>query len=200
MAVWLSRHSEQPLALGISGNTRARVRKQKNGRIEINGRIQLGDYRTSHGYVSRGLPATIEVRSGTLRINGRVTAGDGVRLQVQGGTLTIGDRTFFDGDTRIVCTTAVTIGSGVAMGWGCNILDCDFHTVDGAPMNAPVVIGDDVWIGINAMILKGVVIGNGAIVAAGAVVSKDVPAHALVAGNPAVVVREQILHAPSPSG
>ena len=62
------------------------------------------------------------------------------------------------------------------------------------------MIGDDVWIGINAMILKGVVIGNGAIVAAGAVVSKDVPAHALVAGNPAVVVREQILHAPSPSG
>ena len=140
------------------------------------------------------------MRSGTLRINGRVTAGDGVRLQVQGGTLTIGDRTFFDGDTRIVCTTAVTIGSGVAIGWGCNILDCDFHTIDGAPMNAPVVIGDDVWIGINAMILKGVVIGNGAIVAAGAVVAKDVPAHALVAGNPAVVVREQILHAPSPRG
>jgi hypothetical protein len=108
MAVWLSRHSEQSFKLGISGNTRARVRRQKHGRIEINGRIQLGDYRTSHGYVSRGLPATIEVRSGTLRVNGRVTAGDGVRLQVQGGTLTIGDRTFFDGDSRIVCTTAVT--------------------------------------------------------------------------------------------
>jgi NDP-sugar pyrophosphorylase family protein len=154
--------SDRASRSGFPGNTRARVRKQKNGRIEINGRIQLGDYRTSHGYVSRGLPATIEVRSGTLRINGRVTAGDGVRLQVQGGTLTIGDRTFFDGDTRIVCTTAVTIGSGDAMGWGCNILDCDFHTIDGAPMNAPVVIGDDVWIGINAMILKGVVIGDGA--------------------------------------
>jgi acetyltransferase-like isoleucine patch superfamily enzyme len=200
MAVWLSRHSEQPLKLGISGNTRARVRRQKHGRIEINGRIQLGDYRTSHGYVSRGLPATIEVRSGTLRINGRVTAGDGVRLQVQGGTLTIGDGTFFDGDSRIVCTTAVTIGRRVAMGWGCNVLDCDFHTVDGAPMCAPVSIGDDVWIGINAMILKGVAIGTGAIVAAGAVVSRDVPAHALVAGNPGVIVREQVLHAPSPRG
>jgi hypothetical protein len=51
MAVWLSRHSEQPFKLGISGNTRARVRRQKHGRIEINGRIQIGDYRTSHGYV-----------------------------------------------------------------------------------------------------------------------------------------------------
>ncbi|MGZ4179456.1 MAG: DapH/DapD/GlmU-related protein [Solirubrobacteraceae bacterium] len=67
-------------------------------------------------------------------------------------------------------------------------------------MNAPVVIGDDVWIGINATILKGVAIGSGAIVAAGAVVAKDVPANALVAGNPAVIVREQVLHAPSPNG
>jgi acetyltransferase-like isoleucine patch superfamily enzyme len=200
MAVWLSRHCEHPLKLGISGNTRARVRRQRQGRIEINGRIQLGDYPTSHGYVSRGLPATIEVRSGTLRINGRVTAGDGVRLQVQAGTLTIGDRTFLDGDSRIVCTTAVTIGSRVAMGWGCNILDCDFHIIDGAPMNAPVTIGDDVWIGINATILKGVEIGDGAVVAAGAVVTRDVPAHALVAGNPAVVLRDEVLHAPSPNG
>jgi acetyltransferase-like isoleucine patch superfamily enzyme len=50
------------------------------------------------------------------------------------------------------------------------------------------------------MILKGVAIGTGAIVAAGAVVSRDVPAHALVAGNPGVIVREQVLHAPSPRG
>jgi acetyltransferase-like isoleucine patch superfamily enzyme len=197
MAVWLSRHCEQPLKLGISGNTRARVRRHKRGRIEINGRIQLGDYSTSHGYVSRGLPATIEVDAGTLRINGRVTAGDGVRLQAQAGILTIGDRTLFDGDSRVVCTTAVTIGSRVAIGWGCNILDSDFHSIDGAPIRAPVVIGDDVWIGINATILKGVSVGDGAIVAAGAVVTRDVPANALVAGNPAVIVREQVVHAPS---
>jgi acetyltransferase-like isoleucine patch superfamily enzyme len=200
MSLWLSRHCAQPLRLGISGNTRARVRRGTHGRIEVNGRIQLGDYPTSHGFVARGLPATIEVRSGTLRINGRVTAGDGVRLQVQAGTLTIGDRTFFDGDSRIVCTTAITIGSRVAMGWGCNILDCDFHAIGDAPMSAPVVIGADVWIGLNATILKGVTIGDGAIVAAGAVVTRDVPAHALVAGNPAVVVREDVIHTPSPKG
>lgn len=200
MAVWLSRQTEQPLKLGISGNTQARVRRLQHGRIEINGRIQLGDYRTSCGYVSRGLPATIEVRAGTLRVNGRVVAGDGVRLQVHAGTLTIGDQTVFDGDSRIVCTTAVTVGSRVAMGWGCDILDSDFHTVDGRPMRAPVVIGDNVWIGIKATILKGVTVGDGAIVAAGAVVTKDVPARALVAGNPAVIVREDVVHGPSQAG
>ena len=54
----------------------------------------------------------------------------------------------------------------------------------------PVSIGDDVWIGANAMILRGVTLGEGAVVGAGAVVTGDVPAHTIVAGNPATVVRE----------
>lgn len=53
---------------------------------------------------------------------------------------------------------------------------------------APVSIGDDVWIGTGAIILKGVSVGDRAIVAARAVVTKDVPADAVVAGNPARVV------------
>jgi acetyltransferase-like isoleucine patch superfamily enzyme len=53
---------------------------------------------------------------------------------------------------------------------------------------APVVIGDRVWVGTRAVILKGVTIGDGAVVAAGAVVNKDVPAHSVVAGGPARVV------------
>ncbi len=53
------------------------------------------------------------------------------------------------------------------------------------PSAAPVVIGDRVWVGTRAVVLKGVTIGDGAVVAAGAVVSKDVPAGAVVAGIPA---------------
>ncbi|HBN4333859.1 TPA: maltose O-acetyltransferase, partial [Escherichia coli] len=51
-------------------------------------------------------------------------------------------------------------------------------------------IGDNVWIGFQAAILKGVTIGEGAVVAARAVVTKDVPAWSVVAGNPAKVVKE----------
>lgn len=55
---------------------------------------------------------------------------------------------------------------------------------------APIVIEDDVWIGEYAAIMKGVTIGKGAIVAAHAVVTKDVPAYTVVAGNPAKVVKD----------
>ena len=55
---------------------------------------------------------------------------------------------------------------------------------------APVVIGNRVWIGCNALVLKGVRIGDGAVVAAGTVVTRDVPANSLVGGNPARVIRE----------
>jgi acetyltransferase-like isoleucine patch superfamily enzyme len=54
----------------------------------------------------------------------------------------------------------------------------------------PVIISDNVWIGMNAVILKGVTIGENSVVAAGAVVTKSVPANVVVAGNPAVAVRE----------
>ncbi len=55
----------------------------------------------------------------------------------------------------------------------------------------PVVIGDDVWIGARVIILPGVTVGNGAVLAAGSVVTKDVPAYAVVAGNPARMVRDR---------
>ncbi len=55
---------------------------------------------------------------------------------------------------------------------------------------APIIIGDNVWVGTRAVILKGVTIGGGAIVAAGAVVTKDVPPRTIVGGNPAHVIRE----------
>lgn len=54
----------------------------------------------------------------------------------------------------------------------------------------PIIIGDDAWIGFNAIILKGVTIGEGAVVGAGAVVTKDVPPYTVVAGNPAGVVKK----------
>ena len=56
------------------------------------------------------------------------------------------------------------------------------------PSAAPVVIGDRVWVGTRAVILKGVSIGDGAVVAAGAVVTSDVPAGAVVGGVPARVI------------
>jgi acetyltransferase-like isoleucine patch superfamily enzyme len=55
---------------------------------------------------------------------------------------------------------------------------------------APVKIADNVWVGMNAVILKGVTLGENSVVAAGSVVTKSVPPNMVVAGNPAVIVRQ----------
>lgn len=96
----------------------------------------------------------------------------------------IGDR------TQIHAKEKIRIGNNVMISWDCAIMDRDFHGVNGKKeKSAQVVIEDKVWIGCHAIILKGVHIGEGAVIGAGAVVTKDVEAHTLVAGNPARVVK-----------
>jgi acetyltransferase-like isoleucine patch superfamily enzyme len=108
------------------------------------------------------------------------------------GRITIGDNTFINSGTSIGSLSSVTIGNNVAIGNYVLILDSDYHnpldhTKPGA--KAPIVIGDNVWIGARSTILKGVTIGEHAVVAAGAVVTKDIPAYAFVAGVPAKLIR-----------
>ena len=94
---------------------------------------------------------------------------------------------------RISCQNAITIGKKVAIGDEAVIRDYDGHEIEGQKdASAPVTIGDHVWIGERATILKGVTIGDGAVVACNAVVTKDVPPNCLVAGVPAKVIRENI--------
>jgi maltose O-acetyltransferase len=99
--------------------------------------------------------------------------------------------------TLICCAKCVEIGAGTIIGAGTMILDTDFHPrgEDGAWLTDPVAvasavrIGKQCFIGARAIILKGVTIGDGAVVGAGSVVTKDVPAGATAAGNPAKVVK-----------
>jgi acetyltransferase-like isoleucine patch superfamily enzyme len=84
------------------------------------------------------------------------------------------------------------VGADCAISWDVTITDSDEHWQHHVEMVQPVRIGDHVWIGARAAVLKGVTIGDGAIVAAGAVVVDDVPAGALAAGVPARIVREGV--------
>lgn len=90
----------------------------------------------------------------------------------------------------------IRIGDGVRLAPGVCLMTMGHHYQDrDRPIavqglhTAPIVINDDVWVGINAVILSGVTIGAGAVVAAGAVVTRDVPPGAMVAGVPARVVK-----------
>ena len=107
----------------------------------------------------------------------------------------IGDRSGIG--VNAVLTGRVVIGNDVMMGEDVIIYTAnhEFSRLD-IPMNSqgvqnekPVIIGDDVWIGGRVIILPGVNIGKSAIIGAGAVVTKDVPQYAIVAGNPAQVIK-----------
>lgn len=133
---------------------------------------------------------------------------DGVHFDLgESGRMTIGDYCYFT-NAVLLCELEVQIGNHVLIGWNATIADTDFHPIapaervadaiacspigKGQPrpevLKRPVIIEDDVWIGPNATILKGVRIGAGAFVEAGSVVSRDVPPQARVMGNPAEII------------
>lgn len=120
------------------------------------------------------------------------------------GVLTVGDDTILVGAV-FMCADRIDIGQRVVISYNVTLADSDFHPRDpelrkadavaNAPegdrrdrpslVTRPVIIEDDVWIGVGAIVLKGVRVGRGARIGAGAVVTTDVPAGATVAGNPA---------------
>ena len=120
--------------------------------------------------------------------------------------IAIGDRTFV-GASTIISAQEIKIGNDVLVSWGCYLIDHNSHSTDYNNRKDDVVnwakgqkdwtnvisksieIKDKAWIGFNSIILKGVTVGEGAIVGAGSVVTHDVPPYAIVAGNPARIIR-----------
>jgi acetyltransferase-like isoleucine patch superfamily enzyme len=108
----------------------------------------------------------------------------------------IGNNCGFTG-TNLVAAERIKIGNRVSVGANSTITDTDFHPLDPierqrdflAGKHAPVIIEDDVFIGMHSLILKGVTIGRGSVVGAGSVVTDDVASGIIVAGNPARLVR-----------
>lgn len=134
-----------------------------------------------------------------------------------GGRIDIGQWCFVGEGTRIWSGASVTVGHRVMISHHVNILDNLTHPLSAGARHAhfkeiltrghpseidlgdqPVHIEDDAWIAASTIVLRGVRVGRGAIVAAGAVVTRDVPAFSVVAGNPARVVRELPHEAPLP--
>jgi galactoside O-acetyltransferase len=131
----------------------------------------------------------------------------------QGG-VEIGERAYIGGGT-IICREKVTIGNDVTMAWGIWLYDHNsqsldwrqrakvvkhfrkkqstaacYDEIDWTDVNSgPIMIEDKVWIGFDAVILKGVRVGEGAVVGARSVVVRDVEPYTVVAGNPAKMIR-----------
>jgi acetyltransferase-like isoleucine patch superfamily enzyme len=154
------------------------------------------DYRR----MGRRLPASLSVGANSI-VHVMISADRG------GAAVSIGANSFV-GPSHFVCAERITVGDDVLISWGCTIVDHDAHAVawedrandvreyyhgrkDWTRVRiAPVRICDKAWVGFNATILRGVTIGEGAVVGCGSVVTKDVPAYSVVAGNPARIVKK----------
>lgn len=116
-----------------------------------------------------------------------------------GGKIEIGDGFGISG-TTIYSTSSITIGKNATIGANCKIVDNDFHPLDPEQRRqglneqytkrAPIKIGDNCFIGMNSIILKGTTIGNNVVVGAGSVVHGTFPDNCIIAGNPAKIVKQ----------
>lgn len=178
-------------ALRVFPRTKARI--AKSATIDGTGTLKLGNrwpgarYYASLAYFGPGSHTTV---SGAFAVysNFHLGVAEGARLRLGSGFLNTG--------SLVVCTTEISIGEMCLFGEQVIIRDDDSHGIDHRPQRAPITIGDKVWVGMRAMILKGVTIGDGAVVAAGSVVTRDVPAGALVGGVPARVIRKDVAWRP----
>jgi hypothetical protein len=155
------------------------------GRLEVGVRWPNGFFAPTEFILQQGATCTV-TETFALYAGCSVDVVPGARLNLGGGYANQG--------VAITCFEEISIGRDIAIGPEVMIRDSDSHLITGSARGstAPIRIGDRVWIGARAMILKGVTIGDGAIVAAGAVVTKDVEAGTLVAGVPARYVRHAI--------
>ena len=128
--------------------------------------------------------------NGRLVINGAVRLLSGATLQVQqNASIDIG-QAYINHDATITAANNMKLGNGLLISRNVTIFDSDFHTIldkDGNQINTikNIEIGDHVWVGVNATLLRGTKIGKGAVIAAGAVVGGKIKEGTMAAGNPA---------------
>lgn len=146
------------------------------------GKIIIGDnFMMTSGNHINPISANIETSIFTDSHNAQIKIGDNVGMS----------------STRMWIHSGLTIGNNVKIGGGVLIMDTDCHPMDyqirrSSNENtkyAPIIIEDDVWVGAQCIVLKGVTIGARSIIGAGSVVTRDIPADCIASGNPCNVIR-----------
>jgi acetyltransferase-like isoleucine patch superfamily enzyme len=163
--------------------------------ISVGRRFVAEDYSEIQGLSKEGIVFGEHVTVGRfamIRPSGYYGREIGIGLRV-------GNHSNIGASCYIGCSGGIQIGDNVLMSPGVSMFaenhnydHVDKPIIEQGVTRAPIVVEDDCWLASNSTILAGVHIGTGSIVAAGAVVTKDVPARTIVAGNPARVIKERL--------
>lgn len=135
---------------------------------------------------------------GKMYVEGPCSIGRGCRFDIsKDAILRIGKRGFVNANTMFIISHGLHIGNNCSIAWGCQFIDNDFHYINyenRQERSNKIIIGNNVWIGCNTCILKGTIIPDNCVIGANSVVSGIFKEEStLIAGNPARVIKKQIL-------
>lgn len=160
----------------------------------------------THGIVFLDRDVEVRVTRGLGRlILGRwVHLGRGSAIRCHEGTLRIGDKCILGAHVSVNCYLDVELGDCVLIADDVYVSDFDHHYADPVVpikdqgiVKSRVRIGDDVWLGTKATVVRGVAVGDHAVIGANAVVTRDIPAYGVAVGSPARVVRDRRTRVPA---
>lgn len=191
---WFCEHRRKTIKRNIYVYKPSMFYMAKTAKIQVDNKLEFNkqwDYNRQKnnkivGSLYIGDRAELKIGNFSFYAGCKVYIHNDARLIIKSG--------FINDDSTLDCFNRIEIGENCRISKKVVIRDSNSHTIvrDGYVKSAPIIIGDNVWIGIGAIILSGVHIGNGSVVAAGAVVTKDVPERCLVGGVPAIVLRQDI--------
>ena len=167
------------------------IQLDKTARVMLNASLSMGLRRVK---TSPNVTKLQMDRWTTLEVNGKFAFNENSNVWITHSGRLVLKGGFINEGVTITCAKYVEIGENAHIARGAVIRDYDGHYIEDVAYRTakPVIIGNNVWIGYRAMILKGVTIGDNSIIAANAVVTKDVPANCIVAGNPAKIIRSEV--------
>ena len=143
---------------------------------------------------------TIWHNNGKIIFKAGAEFGNSMKICVfKGGVLRVGDSCGFTGNSTIICSKNISIGSQCLISWECQIMDTDFHKIFNQQkdiINNPesIRIGDSVWVGSRVSILKGSIIPANSVIASGSIINKEFShENCIYGGIPAKSLRQDIL-------